>query len=135
MTDFCFDVPAWEQSIGALPRGGKISAVRFLAMMELETEEEFSEALELLEQKDILLDVTDLPDVEQSGETAVRLRYEEQLVKEGRLPDGLEENDPLRLFLEEAALPASADAATLNLPRVVALAQEYVDMLTEYLQF
>ena len=126
MTELYFDVPAWEQSIGTLPRGGKISAVRFLAMMELETEEEFSEALELLEQKDILLDVTDLPEAEQSGDTAVRLRYEEQLVKEGRLPEGLEENDPLRLFLEEAALPASADAAELCLPRVVALAQEYV---------
>ncbi len=126
MNDFYFDTPAWEQSLSALPRGGKLSAARFLAMMELENEEELADALLLLEQKDILLDVEDLPAGELTGDTAVRLRFEEQLVKEGRLPDGLEENDPLRLFLEEAALPASGDAAALCLPRVVTLAQEYV---------
>ena len=126
MNDFYFDTPAWEQSLSALPRGGKLSAARFLAMMELENEEELADALLLLEQKDILLDVEDLPAGELTGETAVRLRFEEQLVKEGRLPDGLEENDPLRLFLEEAALPASTDAADLSLARVITLAQEYV---------
>jgi len=82
--------------------------------LEQESEETLEEALELLEEKNILLDIRDLPKQTFSGETAVRLRREAQLVKEGKLPQGLEENDPLRLYLEEvAAIPVCGDIAVL----------------------
>jgi RNA polymerase primary sigma factor len=47
---------------------------------------------------------------------ALRLRQEAQLVESGKLLTGLEENDPLRLYLEElAATPATGDVDLLAL--------------------
>lgn len=112
--DFTFDAPAWETALGTLPGGTSLSAARFLTMMEQEPEEDFEDALGLLDEKDILLDISDLPDPGTSGALAVRLRREEQLVKTGKLPQGLEENDPLRLYLEElAAIPVCGDPQLL----------------------
>ncbi len=104
MMDFTFEATAWEQCIDVLPRGSSLSAARFLTLMEPEGEEAMEDAVALLQEKDILLDVSDLPQLSASGETVLRLRQEKQLVQEGRLPAGLEENDPLRLYLEEIAL-------------------------------
>lgn len=112
--DFTFENPIWQQTVQALPNGGTLDAVRFLALMESETEEELEAALSLLDEKDILLDISHLERFAGSGDTAVRLRLEQQLVSDGKLPAGLEENDPLRLYLEEiAALPACGDAQML----------------------
>lgn len=112
--DFTFEQPAWASALDALRPGGSLSAARFLALMEQEPEEVLEEALEMLDEKDILLDISDLPKQGYSGETAVRLRREAQLVKENKLPQGLEENDPLRLYLEEVAnIPACGDVAVL----------------------
>jgi RNA polymerase primary sigma factor len=42
------------------------------------------------------------------------LQLEERLVKTGQLPGGLDQNDPLRLYLEEiAGIPAAGDLAVL----------------------
>ena len=87
--------------------GGKLSAARFLALMEGETEEALEDALLELENRGIMLDISDLPKPAGTGEAAVRLRREEQLVKQENFWTTLEENDPLRLYLEElAAIPA-----------------------------
>jgi len=102
------------------------------------------EALMDLEQKEITLDISDLPRAAGTGEAAVRLRREEQLVKNGTLLTALEENDPLRLYLEElASIPVCGDMQILAaecmegkagarerllnlcLSRVVELAKEY----------
>lgn len=88
----------------------RISAVQFLALVEGETEENVEEALLQLELRGIALDVSQLPKPGFSGEAALRLRREAELVKSGDLLRDLEENDPLRLYLEEVAgLPAAGD--------------------------
>ena len=114
MMEFTFEPSAWELTLEGLRRGTTLSAARFLTLMEPETEEILEEALQLLDEKDILLDISDLPAAAVSGETAVRLRREKQLVQSQKLPEGLEENDPLRLYLEEiAATPVWGDAQLL----------------------
>lgn len=113
MMEFTFEAPAWEAALDLLRPGSVLSASRFLALMEQEPESEMEAALAALDEKDILLDISDLPGGG-SGETAVRLRREAQLVKENKLPQALEENDPLRLYLEEvAAIPACDDVQVL----------------------
>ena len=114
MMDFTFETPGWLLALEGLRPGTDLSAARFLAMMEQEPEEDFEEALDYLQQRDILLDTSDLPRYTGTGQLALRLRQEQQLVSEGRLPEGLEENDPLRLYLEElAAIPVCGDERIL----------------------
>lgn len=109
-SDFLFDTPAWELALDALKGGTTLSAVRFLSLMETEPEEAMEDAFAILDHRDILLDITDLPKPETDPTTQLRLRKEEELAAAGQLPFGLEENDPLRLYLEEIArIPAFAD--------------------------
>ena len=124
MMEFAFEESAWEMSLSALRPGSALSAVKFLAMMEPETEESMEMALQMLDSKDILLDVADLPAVTASGDTAVRLRLEKQLVSQKKLPAGLDENDPLRLYLEEIG-HSGDDEMGRYLPHVVELACSY----------
>ena len=94
--------------------GGFLSAARFLAVMEEKPEEAVEDALLELESSDIVLDISDLPKVAGTGEAALRLRREAELVKGNALMTALDESDPLRLYLEElAAIPACGDAAVL----------------------
>ena len=103
-TDFFADVPD----------GASVSAARFLTLMEGETEETMEEALQEMENRGIVLDISDLSKASGTGEAAVRLRREAELVKNGTLMQALEENDPLRLYLEEvASIPACGDVAVL----------------------
>ncbi len=125
MMEFTFDVPAWETYLRGLKMGSSTSAVRFLAMMESEPEEDLEDALEILEEQDILLDISELTPAAATSDTALRLRLEKQLVQEQKLPLGLEENDPLRLYLEEIRNYPQEDTMTKLLPRVVELACGY----------
>ncbi len=110
MMDFTFECSPWELTLDQLGQGSKLSAVRFLTLMENEGEEALEEAFLDLEMRGITLDVSDLPRPAATGEAALRLRREEQLAKEDYFVDKLEENDPLRLYLEEVAgLPAAGD--------------------------
>ena len=96
------------------PMSGFVSAVRFLAVMEEKSEEAVEDALLELENSGIVLDISDLPKTSGIGEAAVRLRREVELVKNNTLLTALEENDPLRLYLEElASIPACGDAQLL----------------------
>ncbi len=114
MMEFTFEQPAWELVLGRLPQGSSFSAARFLTLMEQETEEDFEDALDLLSSRDIVLDTAELPSVAGGGEMAQRLAWEAKLVAENALPDALEENDPLRLYLEEvAAIPVCGDPELL----------------------
>ena len=114
MMEFTFETPGWMLALEALRPGCTMSAARFLALMEQESEEDFEEALELLTQRDVLLDTGDLPAMSGNGEMALRLRKEQQLVSTGTLSGGLEENDPLRLYLEElASIPVCGDVDIL----------------------
>ncbi len=109
-SDFLFDTPAWELALDALKDGSTLSAARFLSLMEAEPEEALEDAFNLLDRRDILLDISDLPRPETDPATRLRLQREEELAASGQLPDGLAENDPLRLYLEEIArIPSYAD--------------------------
>ena len=101
--DFAFEQSPLEQLVQQIGEGGSLSAAQFLTLTEGETEEALQDILMELEFRRIRLDVSDLPVPAAAGEAAVRLRREAQLVQENALPGGLEENDPLRLYLEEIA--------------------------------
>ena len=143
--EFDFEQAPWELTLERLAKDGSFSAARFLTLLEGENEDAVQDALQDLRERHIALDVSDLPRAPGTGEAALRLRREEQLVKQGTLMAALEENDPLRLYLEElAAIPAygevallAADCAAgkesareqllnLSLSRVVELAGDYV---------
>lgn len=104
--EFSFAPSAWETVLEALRPGQSLPAVRFLTLLEGEDEQTAEDALQELLEKQIMLDITDLPRFSGSGDTALRLRQEEQLVRNGLCPDALEETDPLRLYLEEVAATA-----------------------------
>ena len=112
--DFTFEETPWELTLDTLRRGDKLSAARFLTLMEGEDEMAVEDALLDLEMGGVLLDVSDLPKAAGIGEAAVRLRREEQLVKQPDFIGTLDKSDPLRLYLEElAAIPACGDPAVL----------------------
>lgn len=114
MNEFTFEEAAWEQTLEQLIPGSQLDAVQFLTLMESEDEEEMEAALALLEEKNILLNIDSLSAFAPSADGAVRLRLEKELAEKKALPGGLEENDPLRLYLEEiAALPACGDPEIL----------------------
>ncbi len=142
---FTFDESPWELAVQRLTRGTSITATHFLTLLEGEEEETVEDAFRTLEEMSVSLDLSDLPRPSGMGEAAVRLRREEKLVQQGTLRSALEENDPLRLYLEELALiPAYGDEQVLaaecaegkesarerllnlSLHRVVSLAEEYV---------
>lgn len=112
--EFTFGETPWELAFGSVQRGGMLSAAHFLTLMEGETEETLEDALLELEDRSIMLDISDLPKAAGTGEAAIRLRREEQLVKQPQFWTALEDNDPLRLYLEElAAIPVCGDAQLL----------------------
>lgn len=113
MMDFEFEPAAWEQALEEIT-GDRLCAARFLTLMEGQEEWAFEEAMEALEERKIALDVEGLPRSFGSGETAVRLRREAQLVESGALMGSLEDTDPLKLYLQElAGVPAFGDVHLL----------------------
>lgn len=112
--DFTFEQAPWELALEQIEDGGSLSATRFLTLMEGEQEQTVEDALLELERRKILLDVNDLPKASGTGEAAVRLRREEELVNNDQWVQQLDETDPLRLYLEElAAIPACGDVDLL----------------------
>ncbi len=110
MIDFTFEKAPWEVALEQLNAGDSIPSLRFLALMAEESEEMVEEVLLQLELRGICLDISDLPKPGFTGEAALRLQMEDRLPKEGDIRHLLEENDPLRLYLEEvAATPAAGD--------------------------
>lgn len=112
MNEFTFEQTPWEAALETM--GDSVSAVRFLTLLEGEEESAVEDAFEDLKIRKIRLDISELPKPTGTGEAAVRLRREEQLVKEGSLLRDLEETDPLRLYLEDlAGTPVCGDAQLL----------------------
>ena len=143
--EFSFEPSPWENWLRTKQMGDSVSAAQLLTLLEEENEQAAEDALQELEMACMQLDISDLPKNPGTGEAAVRLRREIQLVKQGLNPAVLEENDPLRLYLEEvAAMPAFGDEqllaemcakgsqsameqlTSLGLGRVIGLTAEYV---------
>lgn len=144
MMEITFEQTPWEQALSCMQPGDTMTALRFLTLTEDFREEELEEALLELEENHISLDLQDLPKTADDGAAALRLRQEQQLVNRDELMTGLEETDPLRLYLEElAAIPVAGDIrilaeeylagkesvaqklADLSLARCVELAKEH----------
>ena len=142
--DFSFEASPWEAFLMTKGMGETISAVTLLSLMEGQEEQQLEDAMQDLETGCMFLDISGLPKVGGAGEAAIRLRREVQLAKEGLDPELLDENDPLRLYLEEiAATPVCGDEnllaaacakgdesamlqlTNLGLGRVVQLAADY----------
>ncbi len=142
MMDFTFEETPWERHLALLQPGDTVTAGTLLTLVE--GEEALEEAFADLEAGGLTLSVQDLPRLGSGGEAALRLKREAELVAGGLRPEQLEENDPLRLYLEEiAAIPACGDEdilardaargdenarvmlTNLGLSRVVELAGEY----------
>ena len=138
--DFSFEPDPWETFRMSLTMGDTVSASQILTLLEGEDGQALEDALQELETACVKLDISDLPKSGGTGDTALRLKQEAQLVQEGLNPKALEPNDPLRLYLEEvAAVPVCGDEqllaetgdnpealTNLGLSRVIQLAQDYV---------
>lgn len=127
MMEFTFEESAWEQALKMLRPGDMLPAAKALLLMEEMSDEEAEDALLALEEQGITLDISDLPLDSGSGEASLRLRQEQQMAKSGNLLAGLDENDPLGLYLQELAnIPVAGD--------VQALAEQYAAGKEEVLQ-
>ena len=114
MIEFEFGPEPWDELLQSVDPGDMLDAVRFLAVMESADEDQLQQTLEELDQRKITLDISSLEKLPASGELAVRLRQEQDLVNRNALLKELEETDPLRLYLEElAAIPAAGDVQLL----------------------
>lgn len=112
--EFTFEKTPWEATLDTLRPGDSLPALRFLTLLEGESEEALEDAFKDLEERHISLDVAELPKSVSTGAAEVRLRREAELIRQGKLLEGLEEDDPLRLYLEEiAALPRDVDLQVL----------------------
>ena len=103
MNEFVFDnmQSPWDLALNRLRRGDTLSAVRFLALMEAADEQSAEDAAMELEQRGVMLDLTDLPRTPGNADTEARLQLEEKLFREGSWMESLEDKDPLKIFLEE----------------------------------
>lgn len=138
--EFSFEPDPWETFRMSLTMGDTVSASQILTLLEGEDGQALEDALQELETACVKLDISDLPKSGGTGDTALRLKQEAQLVQEGLNPKALEPNDPLRLYLEEvASVPVCGDEqllaetgdnpealTNLGLSRVIELAQDYV---------
>ena len=112
--DVSFEDSPWEAFLRTKRAGDTVSAANLLTMLEEENEQVVEDALQALEDGGLNLNIFDLPKTSGSGEAALRLRQEAQLVEKGLNPKELEPNDPLRLYLEEVAqLSSTGDEQAL----------------------
>ena len=109
--EFTFDNDTLQKILSA---GEPVTAAQLLTAFDGEEESVLEAALDALAEKGIRPDVSALPRYNADTELSLRLRREEQLVKGNKLLESLEENDPLRLHLEEIAqIPACGDISLL----------------------
>ena len=143
--DITFEQSPWEAYLRTMQLHDTVSAARLLTLLEGEDEQSLEDAFQEMEMAGLDLSVQDLPKAQNTGEAALRLRRELELSGKELRPEQFEEDDPLRLYLEEvAAIPACGDEqllaqrvargdqrametlTALGLSRVIELAREHV---------
>lgn len=116
VADITFEDSPAELLLSTLKKGDTLSAAQLLSQIDAGEEGLPEELFEILADRQILLDISDLPQYKADTETARRLRTEQQLVAKGGLMESLEETDPLRMYLEELArIPACGEITALAL--------------------
>lgn len=99
-----------QQEIESLCTEGKLYASALLRYLEMSDDIAVEEAMDILREKRITLDISDLPPAALSGSSALRLKQEAQFTSFEKITAGLDENDPLCLYLQEIAdTPAFGD--------------------------
>ncbi len=103
-----------EALLSQWTQGTEISATQLLLFVEGFEEDDLQAAMDLLEAKEVTINLTGLEIHGSSEDTRKRLKLEQQLAKSGYPVDALDITDPLRLYLEElAAIPACGDIRCL----------------------
>ena len=114
MMEFQFEQSPWEVYLSSCKEGTVIPAWNLLSMLENEDEEAVEDAFQIIQERGLVLDVSALPRAIPAGQAAQRLKQEQEYAKAGLNPSLMEENDPLRLYLEEiAGLAGNLDEALL----------------------
>lgn len=112
--EFTFDITPLMALVDGLQPGQKVSAAKLLALSESESETALEEALLRMEELGICLELEGLDTSGVGAEMSQRLQLEQTLARDGFPLERLEENDTLRLYLEElAAIPVCGDVALL----------------------
>lgn len=112
--EITFEDAPWQAVVDELREGESVCGAKLLTLLEESDEEQVQEVLEALIEKQVTLDIQALPKMPANSSAAVRLHQEQLLAEKDMLPQGLDENDPLRLYLEEIAqIPAAEDIALL----------------------
>ena len=107
--ELAFGKTALAEELEKLGVDSTLSAVKLLALTDGVSDDVMEELFDHLHGLIVGYDLSDFPR-SMGGEAARRLREEEQLVKKGELLSGLDENDPLRVYLEElAGIPVCGD--------------------------
>ncbi len=116
--EFTFEDGPLTTFVSQLQPGTAVQAQQLLALADQDSREALEDVLSGLLEKKITVDVSSL--IVTGDAAAKRLKLEENLAKQQDMTCGLEENDPLRLYLEElAGIPAAGD--------VQLLAQSYLE--------
>lgn len=105
---------SWMDELQRLCAKGTCSGGAFLTLMESESDDAVDAAYTYMVDNAIKIDLSDVPRPGNAGASALRLKREEELAKREDLLSALEENDPLRIYLEEiAATPTAEDPQIL----------------------
>ena len=111
--ELAFGKTALARELDGLGVNDTLSAAKLLTLTDGVSDDVMEELFDHLHGLIGGFDLLDFPKG-MSGEAARRLREEEQLVKSGDLLTGLDENDPLRVYLEElAGIPVCGDMDVL----------------------
>lgn len=101
--DFTFEQTPWDAALLTMHPGDRISARRFLSLLEAEDDDAVESAFDDMAQCGIWVDISDLPKDYGSAEQEPRLRLEERLAQSGSLAQQLPADDLLALHLHELA--------------------------------
>lgn len=139
--NFVLDRQPWDVLLDEIKGNETVSALQLLTALEQADEEETELFLDDLAEKRVCIDLQALPKLPGNSASAARLQFEEKVAKQGLDLKSFEENDPLRLYLEELqSIPEQQSILTPKTPeekrqftdamlhKTAELAREYVGM-------